>query len=619
MLLKPLAAVMILMVMAACGHTTPQPPSGPSQLSGPDTIVNALLDQDYEAAMRFWPVWATLLGDRRYDAELADLSPESLARELEATKHRLNRARSVNRANLSDEGRTNLDLLIWELTESIDFAKTHPEQTPINQMGGPHTSLAQLPDRITFSTPQHFRDYVERLRKIPAYLDQSIRHMQAGLAAGRTPPQVVMKGVADQVRSQATPAAEKQPERHALYKPFLKHSPKDALATQAREVIGKEIIPAFGKLAAFLEDTYIPGCRTSIAASDGPGGIAYYQQRLQHFTTLTLSPKEIHETGLREVARIRAEMMATIARSDFPQKDAHEGDAAFAAFVEYLRTNSRFYYTSADEMLRDYAHIAKQMDAALPRLFGRLPRLPYGIRAMPDFIAATAPTAYYYEGSPKNGVPGTFIVNTSQLNQRPRYEMRALAFHEAVPGHHLQIALSQELEEAGLHRWRTLKDYTAFVEGWALYSERLGLEVGDGEDGRGFYTDPYDDFGRLSYEMWRALRLVVDTGLHAFGWSRDKTIAYMLANSALTRKNVENEVNRYIVWPGQAVAYKTGELQIRKLRQRAEETLGTSFNVKAFHDVVLGAGAVPLEVLERRVGDWIEKVHRSKGPGHPTP
>ena len=571
-----------------------------------DDAVNTLLSEDYEAILRRYPTWASMRGERRFDALLADNTPEGILKDLNGIRDRLERARVIRKTELSSEAQTNLELLIWELEEELVAAQFHPEWMPITQMGGPHTNLSQLPTRIRFTSEQHLRDYLLRLREIPGYLGQTLRNLQMGLKEGYVPPRVVMKGVMDQMESQTKLSFLSAPSSHPLYQPFANRDNDDNMATQARLVIRDEIIPAFQRLSSYLKTTYIPACRDTIAAKDGPGGLEFYQFRLKHYTTLSLTPEAIHNVGLKEVGRIRKEMMAAIKRSDFDADKKNPDEKIFDAFVDFLRTDPRFYYTSVDDMLRDYSHIAKSMDAELPKLFGKLPRLPYGIKPMPEYIAQSAPTAYYYEGSPKNGKAGTFIVNTTHLNHRPKYEMKALTYHEAMPGHHLQIALSQELAESGLHLWRELIGYTVFVEGWGLYSERLGLEVGGKpDDTYGFYQDPYDDFGRLSFEMWRALRLVVDTGLHAFDWSREKAIEYMLANSALTRKNVENEVDRYIAWPGQAVAYKIGELKIRQLRETAEKELGEDFDVRGFHDIVLAKGAVPLEILIRQVHDWI--------------
>ncbi|MDC3378742.1 DUF885 domain-containing protein [Planctomycetota bacterium] len=575
-----------------------------------DQAVLDLLAEDLDASMQAWPTWATQRGDRRFDALMADVSPEARAARLAATQDRLKRLLEIDRAALTPANVLNAELFEHELKERIDGARFKGYQTPVDHQGGPHTSLPQMPDRITFTSDQHYADYAKRLAAIPAYLDQVTANMREGLEEGRTPPQVVMGNTAEQALSQATDALLADPSEHALYGPFEGRPASDALATQVRASLQADVIPAFRRFAEFLRDVYVPGCRQTIAASDGPDGAEFYAHRLRHFTTTDRSAQAIHELGLNEVARIRAEMFQVIARSDFPQKEGLSADENFAAFTEYLRTDPRFYHDTAEALLQGYRDVCKRMDAELPRLFGKLPRLPYGVREMPAFIAENAPTAYYYRGSPRNGVAGNFIANTYALDSRPTYEMVPLALHEAVPGHHLQIALAQELEEEGLPEWRTVTNYTVFVEGWGLYSERLGLEVGGEPGSRGFYEDPYDDFGRLSYEMWRALRLVVDPGLHALGWTREQAIAFMLANSALTRTNVESEVDRYIAWPGQAVAYKTGELKIRKLRAAAEEALGERFDVRAFHDTVLGAGAVPLSVLERRVNDWIAEAGR---------
>ena len=592
-----------LVVVVGCTHVSA---SAPTTTQTKDASINALLTEDYEATLKAYPVWASMRGDRRFDSELSDKSPEGISQKLVNVRDRLERAKAIDGATLSSEGRINLELLIWELEERLVSAQFHPEWTPITQMNGPHTSLPQLPDRIRFTTEKHVQDYVLRLSKIEGYLDQTIENLKSGLKGNHTPPKVVMAGVMAQMASQTKASFSEDPTTHPLYKPLAKRSEDDPLAQKARGIIHDQILPTMQRLSDFMEKTYIPACRPTIAAKDGPGGMDYYQFRLKHYTTLPLTAEQIHSTGIQEVARIREEMMATIARSDFENPQKLEGDQLFASFLTYLRTDKRFYYTSIEEMLRDYSHIAKSMDAELPKLFGRLPRLPYGIKPMPDYIAESAPTAYYYEGSADNGTSGTFIVNTTRLDQRPKYEMKALTYHEAMPGHHLQIALSQELEQNGLHPWRELVGYTAYIEGWGLYSERLGLEVGGKKDDTlGFYQDPYDDFGRLSYEMWRGLRLVVDTGIHAFGWEREKAINYMLENSALTRKNVENEVDRYISWPGQAVAYKTGELRIRALRAKAEKALGKAFDVRGFHDVVLAKGAIPLELLTGQVEDWI--------------
>ena len=559
--------------------------------AGPDDDILALMQEDFEAGTRAWPTSATSRGDRRFDALMPDPSPAAAKASQTRTRALLARARLVPRDKLSPRVRVHRDLFVHELEWRLLEAKFHPEHMPVTQMNGPQQWIPQLPARTTFSTEKHFVDYVSRLEKIAAYLDGVTANMRAGLAAGRTPPRVTLAAAADQALTHGAAEHAKHPRRHALWPPFPEAMKDGPLAKRAAIVIGKSVVPAFARFGTFLRDEYIPNCRDTIAASDSVDGRAYYDAQLRHHTTLPLTADEIHTTGLAEVKRIRAEMMGVIAKTDFKKKDD------FAAFIHYLRTDPRFYFTDKKDLLAGYRDIAKRIDAWMPKLFKTLPRLPYGVREMPAYIAPAAPTAYYYSGSLEAGKPGYFVANTYRLDQRPRYEMIPLTLHEAVPGHHHQGALAREID--GMPKWRTTQWYTAFGEGWALYAERLGLEMGD------LLADPYDDFGRLSYEMWRALRLVVDTGLHAKGWTRDRAIEYMLANSALTRTNVTREVDRYIAWPGQATAYKIGELKIRALRAEAEKALGKKFDLREFHDCVLLEGSIPLPVLERRVREWI--------------
>jgi uncharacterized protein (DUF885 family) len=560
------------------------------QGNDPDARLLGLLEEDLEAQMRRSPLWASSRGDRRFDALLDDLSPAAHDAFVEDARARLGKLREIDRSRLAPANRVHAGLLEHELSARIEQARFRPEESAVDQLSGPQRELPQLPETLRFTNPKQLEDYLLRLLAVGTHVDQSIANLRRGLARGFTPPRVVMGGVAGQAFVHAADELRKEPERHAMFQPFRDLAPEDPLRARARAAIVETVIPAFRALGCFLRDEYVPRCRTTIAASDLPDGRDYYASRLRRHTTTEMTAAAIHALGLSEVARIRAEMESTIARTGF------RGD--FAAFVEHLRTDPRFYFTAAEDLLRGYRDICKRVDAELPRLFGRLPRLPYGVREMPAFLAPASPTAYYYRGSLENGVAGYFVANTWRLDQRPKYEMVPLALHEAVPGHHLQIALAQEME--GVPEWRELLDYTVYVEGWALYAERLGLEMG-------LYRDPYDDFGRLSYEMWRALRLVVDTGIHANGWSRDRAIETMLANSALTRTNVEKEVDRYIAWPGQAVAYKIGELEIRALRAKAEKELGARFDPRAFHDLLLGEGALPLGVLRERVADWIRE------------
>lgn len=575
-------------------------------------MLTTLLDEDL-ADLRAWsPIASSMEGERSFDPLLPDASPEAERQRVERSSDRLERLQRIDRELLaSAEDRISYDLLAYELAMRLEGERFAGWQIPATQMWGPHISLPQLPDRLTFATQQHMLDYMERLRGIPAYLEQIESNMRAGMESGRVPPRVIMGEAWRPAAAAANPAYLTEPLAHPLARPFVEWSGPDAdsMRDATTELITNDIVPAFDRFATFMREEYIPACRETIAARDSVDGLAGYEHQIRVMTTLDLSAQEIHDIGLAEVSRIRSEMFEVIRRSDFMQTEAGRAasseDELFAAFTEYLRTSPRFYFDDAEDLLNAYRAIAKRVDPELPSIIRTLPRLPYGVREMPAFMAPTSPTAYYYPGSIRNGVPGYFVANTYRLDQRPKYEMIALTLHEAAPGHHIQNAIVLELEEAGLHPWRMKQHYTAFGEGWALYSERLGLELEGGP--RGMYADPYDDFGRLSYEMWRAMRLVVDTGIHAFEWSRDRAIEYMLANSALSRTNIEREVDRYISWPAQALGYKLGEIEFRRLRSLAEERLGDQLDLRDFHDQLLWSGSVPLPVLDRKITDWIER------------
>ena len=421
-------------------------------------------------------------------------------------------------------------------------------------------------------------------------MDQVIGLLRFGIEAGWVQPNLPLRGVHDQIEGQLDPEIE----NNALYKPFL-NMPEDIpedlrsqMKTRARAYIADGIYPAMVKLRDFLTQTYLPAGNRSIAVSTLPDGGDYYLHCVREYTTTGLSPADIHQVGLKEVARIRAEMEAIIKETGF--------NGTFAEFGEFLRTDPRFYYTKAEDLVTAYRDIAKRADAELPKLFAELPRTPYGVRPFPDYEAPSQTTAMYYPGASDGSRAGYFIVNTYRLDMRPIYEMEALSLHEAVPGHHLQIARAQEL--TGLPDFRRNASYTAYIEGWALYAESLGSSMG-------FYTDPYSTFGRLTYEIWRACRLVVDTGMHLFGWTRQEAIDYLKDNTAKTEQDIAVEVDRYIVWPGQALSYKIGELKIRELRAKAKAELGSRFDLRRFHNAILDNGPLPLDVLEDEMNEWI--------------
>lgn len=591
--------------------------------------LRAIFDEHHQATLQADPLGASIRGEPGFSDKLPDLRPEAIAARRVAASLRLKRLQALDRTGWSEDDILNADLLQTVLSSSGDGEKFHPEQYAIDDREGPQINIPQFPDRLPLRSRVELEGYVLRLENLGAMVDQTTDLLKAGLKAKRLPPKVAVARTAAQSRVLASPAIAKQPETSVLFRPLATLPDTDPLAQRARIAIATGITPAFARLATFLEADYIPACRDSVAASESIDGLAWYEYALRRHTTTSLTADQIHQMGLTEVARIRAEMLTVIARSGFKPMGNPGPDELFLQFVQFLRSDKRFYFERPQDLVSAYRDIAKRIDAELPRFFGVLPRNPYGVREIPRTIAESAPTAYYYEGSIKAGVPGYFMANTFALDQRPKYEMISLTLHEAMPGHHLQIALAQEL--ANVHPFRTQLDFTVFIEGWGLYAERLGLEMNPAQftlveqglaertrnESHGLYADPYDDFGRLNYEMWRAMRLVVDTGLHAKGWSRQRAIDYMLANSALSPLNIDREVDRYISWPGQACAYKIGELKIRELRAKAEAQLGKSFDVRAFHDHLLGAGALPLDVLQARMERWIAQRANAGSPKGP--
>ncbi|MGE3109451.1 MAG: DUF885 family protein [Phycisphaerales bacterium] len=592
------------------------------------SALKAILDEHVEWLYEEDPLEAVRRGEERFWGRMRDESPAAYNRRLEQVRDRLARLTALAPEGLSESERVDADLLRYELERYIDGARFHGERMPLDARSGPQVWLPQLGTTLPVRTAAQQAGYAATLEQISRQIDEIIEEMRLGLEEGRVPPRAAMIGADAAAGSLGSSDFAEHPTRSPFFDPLRALPPEDPSASRAREAIRTKITPAFARLGAFLRDEYIPRCRQSIGASDSLDGAEWYWYLLRGHTTTPLTPSQIHEIGLKEVARIRAEMFDVIARSDFRGKSSLSGDRLFDAFTSYLRHDSRFYYTDAADLMSDYRALCKRIDAELPKFFGTLPRNTYGVRELPLIAARTSPSAYYYPGSLRGGVPGYFMVNTYELSQRPKYDMVPLALHEAVPGHHLQGALTQELE--GVHPFRTFTGYTAFVEGWALYAERLGLEMSDADapdadrtgtsdddralwGGRGLFRYAYDDFGRLSFEMWRACRLVVDTGIHSKGWTRQQAIDYVMQNTALSRLNIEREVDRYIGWPGQACGYKIGELKIRELRERAERTLGDRFDIRAFHDAVLGAGALPLPVLEARIDRWIAAGGRQGG------
>ncbi len=550
-----------------------------------------LLNDHWDFVMRTDPLFATMCGNHRFNHLLPDGSEAGMSRQLSGLTDFRARLRHIDKNSLPAADQLNYEIFSRLLQNAIELIEFRAYRFPIAKVGGIHTFLPDMAVLVPLETVQDYENYIARLEQVKRYMDEQIEVMRAGLDDGQIPARVTLEGVEDSIAAQIT----SDPTDSVVFLPFNEikvggELDRVRLAEAAKKAIAQSVIPAFESLQSFLKNEYLPHSRESIAAKDLPNGDDYYRLCIRHFTSLELTPEEIHATGQDEVRRIRAEMEAIMTETGF------EGD--FKAFIEFLRTDPRFYAQTADELMMKTAWLMKRVDGELPRLFRTLPRLPYGLRTVPDFAAPGATAAYYMLGAGDGTKAGFYYVNTYDLPSRPLYEIEALSLHEAVPGHHLQLALQQELN---LPNFRRFGGFTSFVEGWALYAERLGLELG-------FYADPYSNFGRLSYEMWRACRLVVDTGMHALGWSRQQAIDFMLANTSSTELNIINEVDRYIAWPGQALACKLGELKIRELRAQAEEKLGARFDIRAFHDVILTSGAVPLDVLEGMVGAWIESV-----------
>lgn len=556
-----------------------------------------LFEEHWATQLRESPEFATYVGypnDR-----WSDVSPESIARAFKMVREELSALSAIDRSRLTAPEQVDYDLLRRLLEKQIEGRRFHEmgSYLQINHMGGIDLELVQLLDYMPARTVEDHQAMLARLRGFPKVVDQTLALLAKGLEAGITPPRVTLRDVPARVGSLLGPES-------PILAPFrrlpetIPAADRERLRAEADRVFAGQVEPALRKLRDFLAETYVPRARDSIAMRDLPDGEAWYAFRLRTSTTTDLTPEQIHQLGLSEVSRIRGEMDTLIASTGFR--------GGFAEFSAFLRTDPRFFYDRPEDLVAGYRDIAKRIDPALIKLFGRLPRLPYGVKPLEGDGAKSAPAGYYNNGSFAAGLPGWFLVNTYDLKARPKWAMAALTLHESVPGHHLQYAIAQELED--LPEWRKWDVYPAFAEGWALYAEGLGSELG-------IYEDPYSNFGRLSNEIWRALRLVVDTGLHTRGWTRQQAIDYYLANTARSAHEIENEVDRIIVQPGTVPVYKIGELKIRELRAYAQKELGPRFDLRAFHDRVLGHGQLPLDLLEKSIKGWVRE--RTRGSARP--
>ncbi len=560
--------------------------------AGPAGELHRLFEEEWEFRLREDPLFATFAGVHDFNDRLTDVSRTAHQRRAAYLEKLLERLIRIDRDRLSRQDRISYDVFRLQLENRIADFHYRTYLIPILADGGFHTDFARLPENVPLVTVQDYENYILRLQAFRHYAGQHIELMREGLQTGFTQPQIILEGYEGSIRAQVR----EDPAESVFYEPFrafpatVPENQHERLRASGKGAIRESIVPAYREFLDFMVEEYRPGARTSLGASELVDGRDYYTYLIRRFTTLDLPPDEVHQIGVAEVARIRTEMDEIIRDVEF------KGD--FAAFLDFLRTEPRFYTKTPQQLLREASFIAKKMDARLPALFRTLPRLPYGVEPVPAAIAPRYTAGRYVTAPIGSARAGLYWVNTHALESRPLYTLEALTLHEAVPGHHLQYALRQELTD--LPHFRRFSNFNAFGEGWALYSERLGLEAG-------FYTDPYSNFGRLTYEMWRACRLVVDTGLHAKGWTRRQAMDYLAANTALSLHEIRTETDRYISWPGQALAYKMGELKIRELRAKAEEALGERFDIRDFHDAVLLNGSIPLSVLGDQIDLFIEQ------------
>ncbi|HEX7137502.1 MAG TPA: DUF885 family protein [Vicinamibacterales bacterium] len=553
--------------------------------------LNDLIVEQWEYSLRVSPEYASILGDKRYNNQSSDASAAAARRDNEENKKFLHRFEAIDTRGFSEQERLNKLLMVKNLRDSIEGFEWKDWEMPVNQMGGIHLFAAQMPSYLTFQTTKDYDDYITRMHNFPKQMDDTIAIMRMGMRDKLMPPKFLLEKVA----AQASAIAGTPVDQSAFAGPLKNFPASVSEADRTRitaaftDAIQNAIYPAYLQFAMFVKNEYAPAGRTEVGMWSLPNGQARYARRARHSTTTKQTPEEIHQIGLREVARIEGEMM-TIAKS--------QGFNDLKSFNASIEKNADLRAKSREQILDIYRHYEDQMYAKLPQLFGRLPKAKLEVVPIGAYREKEAAGADYDPGAADGSRPGRINVNTYDATNRKTITMESTAYHEGVPGHHMQISIAQELTD--LPQFRRQGGYTAFVEGWALYSEKLGKEVG-------FYQNPYNDYGRLQDEMLRAIRLVVDTGLHSKKWTRQQVVDYFHEHSAQDEVEVQNETDRYIVWPGQALGYKIGSLKITELRERARKALGDRFDIRQFHDEVLGAGALPLDVLEQRIDAWIAK------------
>ena len=548
-----------------------------------------LLDEHWEWQMATHPLWASSMGDRRFNTEWPDRRLDAIERHQKDRRDFLRRLYAIDREMLSTDDQLNYEMFRRQLQDEVDAFQFNDHLMPFSHFGGiqnPENQTNQLP----LDTIEDFEDWISRIEKLDEVIDQEMKLAEEGRKRSVMPPKILMQRIPDQLALQIVEFAHDSPLFVAIDEmpDTFAAADRERLRARATDALEDQVLPAYKKLYRYFNQKYLPAARDSIGLSAAPNGSAWYGHLTRSYTTTRMTPDDIHRLGLEEVNRIRGEMMDVIKEVSF--------DGSFKEFLEFLRTDPQFYYDTPEELYEAYLATSKRIDPELVNLFGKLPSMPYGVKPIPDSIAPDVTTAYYTDPAADGSRAGIYWVNLYRPEVRPKYEIEVLSVHEAMPGHHLQIALQQELIE--LPMFRRFMWFTAFVEGWGLYSERLGYELG-------LYKDPYSRFGQLTYDMWRAVRLVVDTGMHHKGWTRQQAIDFFKDNAAKAEHDIVNEIDRYIGIPGQALAYKIGQLKISTLREQAEIELGDEFDIKAFHDELLGAGALPLDLLEQRMDAWM--------------
>jgi uncharacterized protein (DUF885 family) len=596
LLITLLMAILMAILLASTAAWAADKPK--DHLQARRDALNKLLAENWEHNLSTSPEFASILGDKRWNDQISDNSQAAIDAELAKSREFLKRFEAIDTTGFPEQEALNKELMVRGLKEGIEGARFKGWLMPINQISGIHLQVPQFPPLLTFTTVKDYDDLITRYKKLPKVFDQAIVHMRTGMAAGLMPPKFLLEKVVGQIEGIAAMQPEQSPFAQPLSR-FPKEIPEaeqKRIREQMTAAIRDSILPAYARFGKFVKEEYLPKGRTEPGMWSLPDGEARYAWAVQQSTTSKLTPEEIHQIGLREVARIEGEML------EIAKKLGHQDLASFNAAIE---ADPKLKARSREHILELYRKYIDQMYTKLPELFGRLPKAKVEVVQVEEFREKEASGAQYNPGAPDGSRPGRVMVNTGEATSRKTISMESTAYHEGVPGHHMQLTIAQELPT--LPPFRQYGGYTSFAEGWALYSERLGKEVG-------FYQDPYSDYGRLQDEMLRAIRLVVDTGFHYKRWTRDQVVKFFHDHSAIDEVEVQSETDRYIVWPGQALAYKIGQLKILELRERAKKELGAKFDVREFHDEILGAGALPLDVLEKRIDAWIaaEKIAAEK-------